>query len=526
LYGPGTKPPSWPSGYPLVTAVGPAKLRTRAIAFALDGLIMLAASVGVYLVAGAAGAWNLDSEWLRQYGQNPDATPTVPALHVDLNLIVATSAAIAVACVAYAALCWWRLGAMPGQRALGIRVLDFETGAHVSFPAALRRSVSVYGVIGVLMSGYATITFERLATIPLGETGSNLSTYGLPQDSRLAPWIDVIATVLFLGLAWVFVMAVTSISGSMRRGIHDRIAGSIAIAVRRWAMPHAAWGPASGWGTSPGWGSAPGWTQSASPGGPSSPASLPGPGSISGPPPGSAPGPVPGWTPPGTWTPPGHEAPVDWTSPPGLSSPDGGADEEAASKPPGAPPGSVPPWKAPPGVEAQRLAARPGTLVSAPMSRRVGAYLVDSFIIFLFFTGAVAALSPDASVSGAPLTNERGYILGGLAGGAMQLLYFVLSWTYWRGTPGQKLFGLAVVLELDGKAMSPMDALVRWAVVQGPYAMVTIVPFMLAPFVTLGAICWAAFLLYATQKDPDLQGPHDHFLRTRVVVARNDPPAG
>jgi hypothetical protein len=44
--------------------------------------------------------------------------------------------------------------------------------------------------------------------------------------------------------------------------------------------------------------------------------------------------------------------------------------------------------------------------------------------------------------------------------------------------------------------------------------------------VTFGAVCWAGFLLYSTQKDANCQGAHDHFLGTRVVVARADRPAG
>jgi uncharacterized RDD family membrane protein YckC len=493
LYGPGTQPPSWPSGIPLATLVEPAKFRTRIIAALLDTVIMFAASLALYLASGLFKAWTLDPEWSRQYGQNPDVLPNVPAIHADLNLVFATSVVIAVGIVAYAALCWWKMGALPGQRAMGIRILDFDTGKQVSFTAALLRSLAIYAPVGAMMCGYSLITFERLATVPLGQTGSDLNPYGLSPSSPLMPWLDVIAAGVVVGLGWFFLLAVTTAIGSMRRGIQDRIAGSIAIVVRRWPQ-YAAWGPYP----------------------------YPGTGPAGGPGTGPIPGPVPGWTPPGSWTPPGQEVPTDWAPPaappagvPGTPGIPGTPPEwHPLGSPP--PPG-VPPWKAQGSADRSSERAQPTSLESATVARRVAAYLVDSSIVFMLFSFAAATISPGPA--NATLPNERISILAGLAGGGIQLVYFVLGWTLWRGTLGQRLMGVFVVLEADGKGMSAMDALVRWAVVQGPFALVTIVPLMVAPLVAFGAACWSAFLLYSTQADANRQGIHDHFLGTKVVAA-------
>jgi uncharacterized RDD family membrane protein YckC len=154
---------------------------------------------------------------------------------------------------------------------------------------------------------------------------------------------------------------------------------------------------------------------------------------------------------------------------------------------------------------------------AAPLGRRVSAYLVDCVIVGIFFWMALSNLLP-ATSSGGTGPSERISIFAGLAGGLMQLAYFVLGWTYWRATLGQRITGIAVVNESGGKALSPMDALVRWAVLQGPFALVTIVPLAIAPFVAAAAAGWAAFLLYSTQADERGQGLHDHFVKTRVVA--------
>ena len=153
------------------------------------------------------------------------------------------------------------------------------------------------------------------------------------------------------------------------------------------------------------------------------------------------------------------------------------------------------------------------------MGRRIGAYVIDSAFVLLMFTAVVSAVSPESGISSASLTNERTYILAGLAGGAIQLVYFVLGWTFWRGTPGQRLLGISVVGGSDGKAMSAMDAIVRWAVLQGPFALVTITPLAISPVVAALALGWSAYLFYSTQSDANHQGLHDHFLKTRVVAS-------
>jgi hypothetical protein len=62
-----------------------------------------------------------------------------------------------------------------------------------------------------------------------------------------------------------------------------------------------------------------------------------------------------------------------------------------------------------------------------------------------------------------------------------------------------------------------MDAVVRWAILQGPFALVTIVPNAASMPVQVVATVWAAFLLSATRNAPDGRGPHDRFLNCQVT---------
>lgn len=467
-------------------------------ALVIDALVMLAGSFVAYVAAGYLGAWSIDDEWLAQYDENPDVWPNIPALHVDLTLILVVSVAIAAAIVLYSAACWARFSALPGQRALGLRVLDYDTGRRLSFPAALRRSLGLFGSAGVVVTLYAVLSFERLAELPVGDTSGNL----VSPTSSLEPWLDPIAFGLFLGSVWLIMVLASTIVDRLRRGAQDRMAGSIVVAVR----------------------TVPAWYQSFPFTGP-----APQPGSAAGP------RPQPGWTPPGSWTPPGQPAPIDWRSQPGQPAQPGQPyvpDQLPTNTPDTQPPSDAetssdgnavpdaetsqetPPWK-------REVDDRPVSLAgheAATVGRRVAAYGIDCLIVLVLFLTAFATLLPDSSSTGT-WPNERISIFAGLAGGAMQLVYFVLGWTFWRATLGQRLVGVAVVGERGGKAISAMDAVTRWAVLQGPFALVTVVPLAVAPVVAFVAACWSAVLLYSTQSDEDCRGLHDRFVGTRVVVA-------
>ena len=99
-----------------------------------------------------------------------------------------------------------------------------------------------------------------------------------------------------------------------------------------------------------------------------------------------------------------------------------------------------------------------------------------------------------------------------------QLAYFTICWRFWRGTLGQRITHLEVVSVTGGKAISLMDAIVRWAVLQGPFAAVTIAPQGVRLFLLLAAISWTIFLFYSTKNNAETRGLHDRVAGSRVSL--------
>ena len=167
-------------------------------------------------------------------------------------------------------------------------------------------------------------------------------------------------------------------------------------------------------------------------------------------------------------------------------------------------------------TESTSEAETPATFHAATVGRRIAGYLVDCTIVYLSFSLIAAAVAAAFMPSNATVFDERTYILLGLVGGFTQLVYFTAGWAMWRGTPGQRLMHMRVGDATTGKALSWMDALARWAVLQGPFALVTIVPAVARTPVLMAASCWIAYLLYSMTTDSDVRGLHDRFLNSRV----------
>jgi hypothetical protein len=152
------------------------------------------------------------------------------------------------------------------------------------------------------------------------------------------------------------------------------------------------------------------------------------------------------------------------------------------------------------------------------VGRRAAGYLFDCVIVYMFFSLVATLITAAFLPSTATAIDERTYILIGLVGGFMQLAYFTSSWAVWRGTLGQKLMHMSVTEATTGKALGWMDAVVRWAIIQGPFALVTIVPEAARVIVLFAATSWAMYLLYTTTTNPDLRGLHDRFLNSQVSL--------
>jgi hypothetical protein len=105
----------------------------------------------------------------------------------------------------------------------------------------------------------------------------------------------------------------------------------------------------------------------------------------------------------------------------------------------------------------------------------------------------------------------------GLISGAGQLIYFVAGWSIWRGSIGQKMTGLQVGDESTGGRLGRADAVVRWALLQGPFALATATPYGVRSPIVLAAVFWMLVLVFRAHDDPDGQGYHDRLVHSLVV---------
>ena len=124
----------------------------------------------------------------------------------------------------YFAGCWSRWGATPGQRVLRIRVLlERATGSAGAGPAGAGPAAadSAHDTPVALPLEAAGRRWAVLAVLPIA-TGS-LAGSGA---------IDVSVLTVVNG-AWFLLLLVSTAADPLRRGLHDRVAGTIVVPVQR-----------------------------------------------------------------------------------------------------------------------------------------------------------------------------------------------------------------------------------------------------------------------------------------------------
>jgi len=503
-YGPGypvyAGPPVRPG--PRIAGTG-----VRVGAWLLDLLLLGLIGAVPGLFAILSGGVALNPAAMDQVSSNPGASPTVPYLVVNMGPLVIAAVVWVALAVAYGALSWAFYGGTPAQKALSLEVVDAATGKRLKIANAVFRSVLVNGVPAAA-AAVVTVSMCQLLTvvIPASFHQSTGTSAYMDQAGIRGAWSGLLSASILIVWCWPLALLLTAASGRDKRGLHDRLAGSMVVvrlAVRWPVHPYAApigpivappsWTPAGPFfGTPPARTTEPGTAPPSTPAGPAGDeedADEPSP------PGAQAPSPWPGLLP--------QEPP---TQPWGVGLPtqvDRTADEAARDR-----------ERAAAGRQGPLGAKLPGGLRIVRFNRRLRAYTLDCLILLIVYL-IISALAAGGAQNATPVS-QREAMIAGLAGGAFQLAYFVLGWSLMRGSLGQKVFGLKVVSQSGGR-LGVLDALARWAVLQGPFALSTAAPTGLASIVLLAAIVWGTFLAYATRDDPDGQGYHDRLARSLVV---------
>jgi uncharacterized RDD family membrane protein YckC len=491
--GPSSVPPS---------GLAAAGMALRIGAWLVDCLVFGAVMALVLLAGVMAGAFGLNPEAVEQLRLDPNAQPSVPLLRENVGAVAILAALGTVAIVGLATVSWARFRGTPGQRFVNLQVADAATGRNLSVGRALLRAVSLYGLWWGALAVMVVMAIDLTATVP-ADVYASMGYSSVPSDSLLARWEDLASIASGVVLLWpigLLIWAAIDVDG---RSLHDLLAGSLVLGGVKLGLRPDGYRGYGSWGWGP-------------PSGPLPPGSLP-----------------PGMPPP---TPPGPPPAVEGLPPTGLA-PEGrpsgagaGDSGQPGSGPPSSerPPSEPAPWN-PPGLPGEaptswgdgvwqtsedEAAERP-TMRRASFGRRAAAYVLDmAALVWLYLT----LLSLTGAGQG-EVTPEKPAIVAGLLWGAFQIAYFVGGWAMWRGSLGQRILGLEVASEISNRTLGWGDAFVRWAILQGPLVLSTILPFSIRLLGTSCAIAWLVAVAYSTRIAPDGRGPHDRAAHCEVVEA-------
>jgi len=464
----GKLPPSLPPGLAV------AGMGVRLGAWLIDSVIFGLLQIGFWMVVLGLGIVAISPQAEAQLETAPLTMPSVDPYQVDVPALAAAVAIFVCLNVAYAAVSWAVFRGLPGQRLVSLQVGSAADGRNLSLARAVARAILAVGIPMGAFGALVVTAFAMFQAVPWSAIRDPQP--GGPADA----WSGWLTLALVVAVGWPLLLLVWTAASPWRQGLHDRLAGSLVV-----GRASASFVPGR-----PGW---PGYRPVY---GPVFPAATV----------------LPGGAPPG----PAGQAPAPTglagDGPTGLPATGGGGQAPDVT-----PPGGLEPTTRPVAGEGAAEGA-PDVIHAATIGRRLAAYLIDSLLVFGVFLIAVSyavTQSPAASSAG---LDDRTYILVGLACGFVQLAYFVVPWVIWQASLGQRLMDIRVTDASTGKSLGWLDAVGRWAALQGPYALASIVPAAVRLFVVIGAAVWASYLLSATMSDSDRRGPHDRFINSRVTI--------
>jgi uncharacterized RDD family membrane protein YckC len=206
----------------------------RVGAWILDGFVGGLVSGIAVILAIVTGAVSLNSQALDQIKQidqeayRPFATVTAPLLNVNTGLLIVAAAVYVALSAVYYAGCWAKYGGTPCQQGLHLRVADVASGNKLSLGQALLRWLLLEGLSVGVGAVFLVLMCDAISTTPTNEwLGSNAyGTLGLTSFGSLTLVSDLVS---WGSLIWLIVLIVSAGTNPLRRGLHDRLAGSIVV---------------------------------------------------------------------------------------------------------------------------------------------------------------------------------------------------------------------------------------------------------------------------------------------------------
>ena len=206
----------------------------RVGAWILDGFVGSLVSGISVILAIVTGAVSLNSQALDQIKQidreayQPFATVTAPLLNVNTGLLIVAAAVYVALNALYYAGCWAKYGGTPCQQGLHLRVANVASGNKLSLGQALLRWLLLEGLSAGVGAAFLVLMCDAISTTPTNEwLGSNAyRTLGLTSFGGLTLVSDLVS---WGSLIWLIVLIVSAGTNPLRRGLHDRLAGSIVV---------------------------------------------------------------------------------------------------------------------------------------------------------------------------------------------------------------------------------------------------------------------------------------------------------
>jgi hypothetical protein len=231
-------PPDWGQAGPrlLPQSYGPAGMGRRIGAWILDTFLLGLLTFVPFILALVLGAVAINPEALDQFSQItpgaatlPFADITVPLFTINVTALIAAAAVYLAIDVAYFAGCWIWFGGTPAQRALGLRVADVTSGENMSIDQSLLRWALLQGISTVIGAISIVVVLNAMATTPMNELFSTTDRYSV-EFSRSLGAVGAISNLVSWGSSiWMIALVVSAGTNSLRRGLHDRIVGSIVL---------------------------------------------------------------------------------------------------------------------------------------------------------------------------------------------------------------------------------------------------------------------------------------------------------
>ena len=200
-------------GLSLAAPIAP--LGRRSAAYLVDSLVIGLA----YLVLGIL----FDSIFGPLVAASPDGQTLVVVAVNPLRVVLELTATLVVDALYFAG-CWSRWGATPAQRALRIRV----TLEHAAGPAATGAAAT-----GSAAAGSAHDTPVALPLEAAGRRWAVLAVLPIATGSLAGSGAIDASVLAVVNGAWFLLMLVSTAADPHRRGLHDRVAGTIVVPATR-----------------------------------------------------------------------------------------------------------------------------------------------------------------------------------------------------------------------------------------------------------------------------------------------------